>query len=275
VVRETGIKEEFMPASALPSRGHFAPHLIVVSTPAVTSGQTRRPVVTLLLSTNGRPFQLSMPASAHSSCIDVTAALVSPRQARSICADHCDLLSVNVEPGHPRYRALQDRLQGAAAVVFDEHHFSGLRDELGSLFDSGWASPVAEPALDAALESASGCASKRAALDDRVADVLACVHASLPERPPLARLASMVGLSEDRLSHLFADTIGMPLRSYVVWQRYRLALGQISRSEGLTTLAHRCGFSDAAHMTRTFVEFFGFSPSHVLRSGFVQDLAPS
>ncbi|HEV3105569.1 MAG TPA: AraC family transcriptional regulator [Trinickia sp.] len=230
--------------------------------------------MTLLLSTTGRAFQLRMRAAANTTCIDATAVLVAPKQARSIRAEHCNLLSVNVEPGHPRYHALQDRLQGAAAVVFDDLHFSGLRDELGSLFNVGLASPLAAPAIDAALEAASGSALKHTPRDDRVADVLACVHASLPERPTLQRLGSMVGLSEDRLSHLFADTIGMPLRSYVVWQRYRLALEQISRAERLTTLASRCGFSDAAHMTRTFVEFFGFSPSLVLRSGFMQYLAP-
>lgn len=264
-----------MPSTPLPSRGLFAPHLMVVATSGVISGPTRRPVATLLLSASGRPFRVGMPAVADAAPIEGTAVLVGPRQARAIHAEQCDLLSVNVEPGHPRYRALQERLRGNAAVVFNDAHFAGLRDALGSLYDGGWASPVAAGTIDAALEAACVSAFRHAGYDERVADVLACVHASLPERPPLRELAAMVGLSEDRLSHLFADTVGMPLRSYVVWQRYRLAMQELSPGEGLTTLALRCGFSDAAHMTRTFVEFFGFSPSLVLRSGFFQDPEPS
>ncbi|MFA9219234.1 MAG: helix-turn-helix domain-containing protein [Sphingomonadaceae bacterium] len=72
---------------------------------------------------------------------------------------------------------------------------------------------------------------------------------------------------------MFVASIGMPLRSYVVWQRYKLAVRQISGARGLATLASSCGFADAAHMTRTFVDFFGLSPSALLRSGFVQDYA--
>ncbi|ANB76926.1 hypothetical protein AYM40_32810 [Paraburkholderia phytofirmans OLGA172] len=258
-----------MSATALAPRGLFERHLLVVATQQVVAGQCKRPVVTLLLSTNGRPFRLTMPGIGS---IEANVILVAPQQQRALQSEG-PLLSVNVEPGHAQYNSLRSRLRGDAIVVLDPGHFLGL-NELSGLFEGGSSARAAASSIDAVLKVASGPSLKSTRLDDRVADVLTYVHASLPERPPIATLAKLVGLSEDRLSHLFAETVGVPLRSYVVWLRYRLAMQQISRTERLTELANKCGFSDAAHMTRTFVEFFGFSPSLVLRSGFVQDFAP-
>ncbi|MGA9918255.1 MAG: helix-turn-helix domain-containing protein [Paraburkholderia sp.] len=107
--------------------------------------------------------------------------------------------------------------------------------------------------------------------DPRVDVVLDRIDAGLPQRrPSLATLAHSVSLSEDRLSHLFVETIGLPLRSYAVWRRYRRAIGSLASQIGLTELAVTVGFADAAHMTRTFNTFFGFSPSFLRRSGFAQ-----
>lgn len=258
-----------MSATALAPRGLFGPRLLVVAAEQVVAGPCKRPVLTLLLSDSGRPFRVTIPGATS---LETNAILVAPQQLRALHSKE-RLLSVNVEPGHAQYNSLRSRLRGHAFVVFDAVHFSGI-GQLSGLFEGGESALAATTSIDALLETASGTSSKPPRLDDRVADVLSYVHASLPERPPISTLAKLVGLSEDRLSHLFAETVGLPLRSYIVWLRYRLAIEQISRAEGLTKLANKCGFSDAAHMTRTFVEFFGFSPSLLLRSGFVQDFAP-
>ena len=258
-----------MPASALGPRGLFERNLFVVATRQVDAGPCKRPVLTLLLSTNGRPFRLTMPGTGS---IDANAILVAQQQRRALQSQG-PLVSVNVDPGHTRYNSLRSRLCGGASVILDPICFSEL-SQLSGLFEGGESARAAASSIDAVLEAVSWPSSKSTRLDDRVAAVLSYVHASLPERPPIATLAKLVGLSEDRLSHLFAATVGAPLRSYIVWSRYRLAMQQISRNEGLTDLANKCGFSDAAHMTRTFVEFFGFSPSLLLRSGFIQDFAP-
>lgn len=257
-------------SSCVQPRGFFAPHLFVVATPTVISARCRRPAVTLLLSTNGRPFRVRLGDDAT---IETGALLVRPGQDRSLHAEGCDLVSINVEPGHPRYIYLRKKLGDMPALIFGQRHSHGLSTEMRQAFGGTQGHRARAEAIDVLLDAAAGAGCPGSAIDNRIAEVLERVHTMLPEKVPLPALAKSVGLSEDRLSHLFVNTVGTPLRSYIVWQRYKLALGRISQMAGLSALAQDCGFSDAAHMTRTFVVFFGMPPSLVARSGFIQDFS--
>lgn len=263
-----------MPAKTLVScmapRAMLGAHHLVVATPKIIAPPCRRPAATLLLATNGKPFRISL---ADAPLVMASAVLIGPRQKRVLHADGCDLLSINIEPGHADFLPILSRLDCAPALVFSDRHFSALLPEMRALYESTGPGPGADAALATLLDAGSSRA-RALRRDPRIELVLQCVHAELPGRIALPVLAGLAGLSEDRLSHLFVAVIGMPLRSYVVWQRYKMAVRNISRTSGLAALASNCGFSDAAHMTRTFVDFFGLSPSALLRSGFIQDGAP-
>jgi AraC-like DNA-binding protein len=77
----------------------------------------------------------------------------------------------------------------------------------------------------------------------------------------LESLARLVGLSPSRLMHAFTTSIGTPLRPYLAWLRLQRAAAAIVGGASLVTAAHDAGFSDAAHMTRTFRRMFGMTPS--------------
>jgi len=88
----------------------------------------------------------------------------------------------------------------------------------------------------------------------------------LRELPPdadssLEALAGSVGLSEGRLMHAFTSSIGTPLRPYLKWLRLQRAAAAITSGLPLAEAAHEAGFSDAAHMTRTFRRMLGMPPS--------------
>lgn len=253
-------------------RGFFAPHLFTVSTPTVVSRPCKRPALTLLLSANDRPFEVEV---AGAGVFGVKAILVGAGRDRRLSADGCDLVSINIEPGHSSYNLLREKLNFAPVLVYNERYFTSLRNELRLVFDSNSGTAATRERIETLVEAAGSKLRCHRAPDQRIIDLLTHIHTALPQKVPLHDLARTIGLSADRLSHLFVDTVGTPLRSYIVWQRYKLALAQISQSAALTPLAYECGFSDAAHMTRVFVNFFGISPSVVMRSGFVQDFASS
>ena len=77
----------------------------------------------------------------------------------------------------------------------------------------------------------------------------------------LVALAREANLSASRLSHLFAESVGIPLRPYVLWQRMIMAATAIEAGLTLTAAAHHAGFTDSAHLTHTFHRMFGVSPS--------------
>jgi AraC-like DNA-binding protein len=74
-------------------------------------------------------------------------------------------------------------------------------------------------------------------------------------------LAKSVGLSAGRLGHLFTETVGIPLRPYILWLRLQRAVAEVRSGASLTTAAHAAGFSDSPHLSNTFRRMFGLSPS--------------
>lgn len=83
-----------------------------------------------------------------------------------------------------------------------------------------------------------------------------------PDSPQsLEALAKVVGLSPGRLMHAFTESIGIALRPYLVWLKLQRAAVAIVSGESLGSAAQSAGFSDSAHMSRTFRQMFGVTPS--------------
>ena len=98
-------------------------------------------------------------------------------------------------------------------------------------------------------------------LDARVARATKILR-SLPERRlPLSQLAAEIHLSAVRLAHIFPAEIGLPVRRYLLWLRLIDAIEKVALGADLTNAAHDAGFSDSAHLTRTFRRMFGMPPS--------------
>lgn len=78
-------------------------------------------------------------------------------------------------------------------------------------------------------------------------------------------LAAQVGISASRLTHLFTEQVGIPLRRYVLWSRLQIAITRVQAGDDLTGAAHGAGFADSAHLTRTTRDMFGLAPSALSR----------
>lgn len=83
----------------------------------------------------------------------------------------------------------------------------------------------------------------------------------------LKALARIAGLSPSRFMHVFTESIGVPVRQYVLWLRLQRAACDLTNGTTVTSAAHMAGFSDAAHLTRTFRRMLGTTPTDIaLRS---------
>jgi len=99
--------------------------------------------------------------------------------------------------------------------------------------------------------------------DPRVARAMELIRARLSESISLGALANTIGLSPDRLRHLFTEETGVGLRPYVLWLRLEKSLEAYVSGSTLTDAAYAGGFADAAHFSRTFKKMFGISPASV------------
>lgn len=84
----------------------------------------------------------------------------------------------------------------------------------------------------------------------------------------LPTLAASAGLSESRLLHVFRESVGIPIRPYLLWLKVQRAVASFAGGKSLTQAAHDAGFADAAHMSRTFRRMFGM-PASELKKGVV------
>ena len=112
---------------------------------------------------------------------------------------------------------------------------------------------------------AAPAASSRA---PRITRACAYIAQRLDEQPSLEEIAAHIQLSPGRLTHLFKQEVGVPIRRYALWLRTRQAVQSlIDHPTNLTQAAHEANFADQAHFSRTFREMFGLTPKQVLTTG--------
>nr|WP_086938201.1 helix-turn-helix transcriptional regulator [Thaumasiovibrio occultus] len=72
-------------------------------------------------------------------------------------------------------------------------------------------------------------------------------------------VAAKLALSESRFLHLFRQEMGIAWRPYLLWRRMICAVNAILSGANATEAAHMAGFSDSAHLSRTFRATFGIT----------------
>jgi transcriptional regulator GlxA family with amidase domain len=78
----------------------------------------------------------------------------------------------------------------------------------------------------------------------------------------LNEIASKVSLSADHFRKIFKEEMGITFKNYLRWQKVKCAFSLISTEPKtkLVDVAHSCGFSDQAHMSKIIKEMFGYRP---------------
>ena len=80
----------------------------------------------------------------------------------------------------------------------------------------------------------------------------------------LKALAEVSGVSASRLTHVFTESVGVPVRPYILWLRLQRACYDLMNGATATEAAQIAGFSDSAHQTRTFRRMLGTTPTELL-----------
>lgn len=183
--------------------------------------------------------------------------VVRPSEQHAVMARDCRVALVYIEPHSDLGRCLawqEQRTEGTWASTNAE----SLIGPLSRL------TPGALPRADALLHWISQH-TPHEPLDFRVRRAIKRLDfdSSAPTRIP--ELAESLGLSAGRLSHLFAQGLGISLVRYRRWRYLRRAMSELAAGHGVTRVAHATGFADAAHLCRTFMQMMGITPGVFLR----------
>jgi AraC-like DNA-binding protein len=167
---------------------------------------------------------------------------------------------VFVDPETPEGHSLRARLRAGAIAPLDA---DDARDCV-ALLNAAWVEshecPRLVPVARDVVRRLAGTEPPRVTTDPRVLGAIELIRARLGDRVRLTDIARDLNISASRLRHLFAEEVGLPFRTYVLWQRLQ-RIFQRAETETLTEAALAAGFADAAHMTRTFRRMLGLAPS--------------
>ena len=101
--------------------------------------------------------------------------------------------------------------------------------------------------------------SKISRVDPRIKKVISLIHSSYKDSIRLSHLASLSNLSESRLRHLFKKETGITIRQYILNMRVTEAVKLVIDGFSKTYAAIETGFSDSAHLSRTFRIIYGLT----------------
>lgn len=116
------------------------------------------------------------------------------------------------------------------------------------------------PLYAAVIEGLRNEENAPAAVDERVLKSLRIFQALDEKRMSSSELAGQVFLSESRLSHLFSEQLGMPIKRYLLWLKVVAACERVNSKDNITQAAQSAGFTDGAHLTHSLRHLIGVSP---------------
>lgn len=194
-------------------------------------------------------------------CVTARAFLVPPDTSHEIVAANANAIVLWIDPDDAKGRRLRNSSVFSART--EEWARSGAG--LAGLIDLPPLTGEDADRITGRILATLGVEDVRPTpLHPAVSLTLRLVAQSLEGRPRLGEFASDAGLSASRLAHLFREQVGTPFRPYVLWCRLRRSAEAIQGGANLTTAAHVAGFSDSAHMSRSFRRMFGLAPSDAM-----------
>ncbi len=243
-------------------RVYLWPHRLLLLGPAFDTGLHRHHAAQFCFGIDG-PLRLRTAARAQ--WLEHRAFYVPPDQPHEFAATATSTAIVYVAAESTEFASLR-ALLGASEDITPLSPESRVLAQLRRLNGFGGSAQEAQSVCLAllGLQESHG---QRAAFDPRIARCLSTIRRHLDQPLRLTELAATLGVSESWLAHRFTDAVGVPIRRYILWQRLWRAMETALKGGTLTQAAHEAGFSDSAHLSRTFRQTFGVAPSFLFEHG--------
>jgi AraC-like DNA-binding protein len=227
------------------------PAALIVWGPGFTSTAHRHHCVQLLMTLRGSLLVRSGPEEAWRKC---GAVLVRPDALHEVDARGSTVLIGFIDAESEMGAALSERIEDDMACV-PAHQVARWRAVLGPT--------PSEARAERWLTKFLPRRKRAVAIHPGVRRVLRHLRKreAMLDDLSLKTLAGIAGLSPSRFMHAFTESVGVPVRPYILWLRLQRAACDLMGGANVTSAAHRAGFSDGAHLTRTFRRMLGTTPS--------------
>ena len=160
-------------------------------------------------------------------------------------------ISAIIETASDFSRSLNERIDGAFAV-FENDNLSALQSKAKELIAASdkeqWQAFMRDFKLYLGIEP------REQPLDERITELLSLLKQCDCYDHTFAK---QVSLSPSRLSHLFREQVGVPLKSYVVLHQTEKAFAALLGGASITDAAMLAGFDSPSHFAATVKKLMG------------------
>ena len=205
------------------------------------------------------PFDLELEAPGQMErTLEAQFICIAPQQRHRITAKTSTVAYLYVDTNPVAYAKW--RAAGAMPVPPDESILAALHDlqqghssgrEVGEVLAYRWCEHSLPGLLAIRPE------------DLRIARAMDIIEQDLLLALNYTGLARLVHLSPSRFANLFREQTGLPVRNYVLWRRLVHVFERLEQGDSITSAAHNAGFSDCAHLSRSFHKICGAKPSEM------------
>ncbi|TGM65065.1 AraC family transcriptional regulator [Leptospira levettii] len=200
------------------------------------------------------PFRLT---TKENQIIETKGIIIPPNFFHRLEANHTEIVVIQLDPKSDEYKKIEMK---DPYTLLETKTIQRIQSLSEPLFGSGLNCTKAKLIYEQILAELGSQKSVKT-WDPRIDIALTKIKETLPNPINVAILSNETGISKDRFMHLFKENMGIPLRQYLLWQRLHIAARLLQSGENLTTASHAAGFSDQAHLSRTFKKMFGVKPS--------------
>jgi AraC-like DNA-binding protein len=227
------------------------PSAMIVWGPGFTTAGHRHHCVQLVMAMYGT---LLIRGKSNDQWIRCSAALVRPDAAHEVDARNTTVLIGFVDSESELGAALGERIEGGISII-SERQVGRWRVALGRM--------PTEARVERWVRTQLLHRRRPVRIHPGVRLVLKHLREKLgiSDDFSLKTLAGISGLSQSRFMHVFTESMATPLRPYILWLRLQHACCDLMAGASITAAAHNAGFSDAAHLTRTFRRMLGMTPT--------------
>jgi len=166
-----------------------------------------------------------------------------------------------IEPETREGRALSETYLRDGIASLPDEKLAGVVPELFTAWQDRRTASAVTDAARRVVHALTGGVEPAVVSDQRILRAISYINSHLDSELTLEQVASEGYLSPSRFRHLFVEQTGMALRPYILWRRFVRVWELLTSGASLSTAAHRAGFADAAHLSRTSRRMFGFPPS--------------
>jgi len=231
---------------------------MIYTAPSIASRVTSRYAACVLLSLEQQDFGLNAGGQEY----QYQAVAIRPVLERGLHAGS-QLFSLQVYPTHPLYRRF-GAIANPGFLTLPRDAYADLQVPLLKASQGRLKIEQAYELFEGVIDRTLPHLPLGKRNDPRIERALQVLR--VHPNYPLMELAPKLQISSDHLSRLFAQVVGLPWRSYMLWQKMRTAAFLIIKGLKLTDAAIRAGFVDSAHLSKTWQQAFGASPSYFFHS---------